>query len=60
MFDEVRPGLGALDYGVYLRGLAGQGRDIPLMIEHLPSREEYRLAGEHIRARAREIGAAIG
>lgn len=59
MFDEVRPGLGSMDYRAFLRGLAGLGRDIPLMLEHLPNQEEYRLAGEYIREKAREIGVAI-
>ncbi len=48
--DEVRPGLGALDYAVYLRELNQLDPDMPLMLEHLPSEEEYALAAAHIRA----------
>ena len=59
MFDEVRPGLGVLDYAAFLRGLAGLGREVPLMLEHLSSREEYRLAGEYICAKAGEAGVEL-
>ncbi|MFC2076540.1 sugar phosphate isomerase/epimerase family protein [candidate division KSB1 bacterium] len=47
--DEIRPGLGGLDYIVYLKELV-KYQDLPLMIEHLSSPEEYRLAAEHIRS----------
>lgn len=52
--DEVRPGLGSLDYAVYLRELNRLDPDTPLILEHLPNAEEYRLAAEHIRAVARQ------
>jgi hypothetical protein len=45
---EVRAGLGNLDYKVYLECLAEFG-DISLMLEHLNSAEEYKLAAEYIR-----------
>ena len=54
--DEVRPGLGDLDYGTFLRELNRLDPDIPLMLEHLPGEEEYRLAAAHIRSVAREEG----
>lgn len=47
--DEVRAGLGQLDYAVYLTELAKLG-DLPLMMEHLESPEEYALAADHIRS----------
>ena len=53
--DEVRPGLGGLDYGVFLTELS-KLPDTPLMLEHLPNAEEYRLAAEHIRSVAARIG----
>ena len=53
---EVRPGLGGLDYRVFLRELATLDPDLPLMLEHLPSLEEYAIAGAHIRAVAAEEG----
>jgi sugar phosphate isomerase/epimerase len=47
---EVRPGLGALDYGVFLAEIHRLEADVPVMLEHLPTREEYALAAEHVRA----------
>ena len=54
--DEVRPGLGNLDYHVLLGELARLDPDMPLMIEHLKTEEEYRLSADYIRARADEVG----
>jgi sugar phosphate isomerase/epimerase len=48
--DEVRPGLGGLDYGVFLAELNRLDPDIPLMLEHLSTPEEYALAADHIRS----------
>ena len=47
--DEVRPGLGKLDYAVYLDELSRIDPDMPLMLEHLPNADEYALAAGHIR-----------
>ncbi|MBC8002330.1 MAG: sugar phosphate isomerase/epimerase [Opitutaceae bacterium] len=47
-FDEVRPGLGILDYRVYLQEIARLGREVPLMMEHLTTAEEYRLSRDFI------------
>jgi sugar phosphate isomerase/epimerase len=57
--NEVRPGLGGLDYHVYLEELSQLEPDVCLMIEHLPSEEEYVLAADHIRAVAAEIGVSF-
>lgn len=57
--DETRPGLGALDYGTFLSEIERLGRDIPVMLEHLSTEEEYRLAAEHLRKVASEIGARL-
>jgi sugar phosphate isomerase/epimerase len=54
--DEVRPGLGSLDYGVYLEELAKLPGNIALMIEHLDTAEEYRLAADHIRSVGKKQG----
>lgn len=54
--DETGPGQGGLDYAVYLRELARLEPDTPLMIEHLSTEEEYRLAAEYIRKVAAEQG----
>ncbi len=57
--DEVRPGLGYLDYPVFLRALSRLDADVPLMLEHLPNEDEYRAAAEHIRGVARREGVAV-
>lgn len=53
--DEVRPGLGGLDYAAFLTEL-DRLAGIPLMLEHLPDAQEYQLAAEHIRGVARGLG----
>jgi sugar phosphate isomerase/epimerase len=53
--DEIRPGLGGLDYAVFLTELS-KLPGTPLMLEHLPNAEEYRLASQHIRSVAQKIG----
>ncbi len=54
--DEVQPGLGTLDYAVYLTELANLPDPPPLMLEHLKTAEEYRAGAEHIRGVARKVG----
>ncbi|MCC7352874.1 MAG: sugar phosphate isomerase/epimerase [Anaerolineae bacterium] len=54
--DEVRPGLGGLDYRTFLQELNRLDPDTPLMIEHLRSAEEYALAAGHIRLVAKGLG----
>jgi sugar phosphate isomerase/epimerase len=46
--DEIRPGLGNLDYVAYLQELS-RLPDVPLMMEHLDSDQEYQLAAGYIR-----------
>jgi len=53
--SEVRPGLGELDYSAFLTALSRTG-DIPLMMEHLSSDDEYRQAAQYIR----QVGAKAG
>jgi sugar phosphate isomerase/epimerase len=57
--DEVRPGLGALDYAAYLRELDRLEPDTTLMLEHLSKAEEYDAAAQHIRNVAGEVGVKI-
>jgi sugar phosphate isomerase/epimerase len=52
--DELRPGLGTLDYVTYLRELSRLG-DVPLMMEHLDTSEAYKQAADYIRSVAREL-----
>jgi sugar phosphate isomerase/epimerase len=54
--DEVRPGLGGLDYSVYLEELSRLPEPPPLIIEHLQTEEEYALAAEHIRGVGKRAG----
>jgi len=58
--DEVRPGLGTLDYTTYLTELVRTAPDAPLMLEHLPNEAEYDLAASHIRSIAAQAGISIG
>ncbi len=46
--SELRPGLGKLDYNVFLVELS-KLKDVPLMMEHLDSAEAYSLAAGYIR-----------
>ena len=54
--EEVRPGLGKIDYRTLLRELKKLSVDIPLMLEHLQSEEEYQKAGEYLRSIGKEVG----
>lgn len=56
--DEVRPGLGGLDYRVFIQELGKLPDDTPLMLEHLKTEEEYRLAGVHIRSVCNRVAQA--
>ena len=56
--DEIRPGLGALDYAIFLRELSKLPHT-SLMLEHLPNAEEYKLAAIHIRSVAKTIGMSL-
>jgi sugar phosphate isomerase/epimerase len=57
--DEIRPGLGGLDYAAFLRELS-KIPDTPLMLEHLRGAEEYRLAADYVRSVAKSIGLSFG
>jgi sugar phosphate isomerase/epimerase len=56
--DEVRPGLGTLDYQVFLQELSRLPGDVPLILEHLPG-EEYRVAREYVLGVAAQVGLAF-
>jgi sugar phosphate isomerase/epimerase len=57
--DEARPGTGNLDYRTFLEQLSHLDPDIPLMLEHLPSDDDYRAAADHVRSVARGIGVTL-
>jgi sugar phosphate isomerase/epimerase len=54
--QEVIPGHGQVDYRTYLRELAGLGREVPLMLEHLNTAEEYEEGTKYIRRIGGEAG----
>jgi sugar phosphate isomerase/epimerase len=56
--DEVRPGLGNLDYTVYLQELNRLPGDVPLILEHLPQ-QEYSTAREYVMGMAAQAGVAF-
>ncbi len=53
--EERRPGMGYLDYAVFLKE-ASKLRDIPFMMEHLESQDDYMLAAQYIRATGAKNG----
>ena len=55
-FEEVVPGRGQLDYSTYLGELAKLGREVPLMLEHLRTAEEY----DEGRLYIRDVGDRVG
>lgn len=54
--DEVRAGMGRLDYPRLLRELQRLDPDLPLMLEHLPSADDYSLAAAYVRSVAEREG----
>jgi sugar phosphate isomerase/epimerase len=53
--DEVLLGTGGLDYKVFLTELS-KLKNVPLMLEHLKTREEYTQAATNVRSVAKSIG----
>jgi sugar phosphate isomerase/epimerase len=58
--DEIRPGLGGMDYRTFLRELDRLPGETPLMLEHLKTPEEYGLARDHIFAVGKELKIDFG
>ncbi len=56
--EERRPGLGSLDYAVFLQE-ASKLKDIPFMLEHIKTQEEYKLAADYIREVGKKAGVVI-
>ena len=54
-FVEVIPGRGQVDYRAYLRELS-RLQDVPLMLEHLRTPEEYEEGKKYIQKTAQELG----
>jgi sugar phosphate isomerase/epimerase len=57
--DECCPGDGVLDYRAYLQQLSSLPGDVPLMLEHMTTAEQYGNGAGYIRRIASEIGAAF-
>jgi sugar phosphate isomerase/epimerase len=55
-FAETIPGRGGLDYATYLREVASLGREVPLLLEHLRTPEEYDEARQFVMRKAIEAG----
>jgi sugar phosphate isomerase/epimerase len=53
--QECRPGLGYLDYSCFLQE-ASRFQDLPLMLEHLKTAEEYATAADYLRDVATNTG----
>jgi sugar phosphate isomerase/epimerase len=54
--DEVGPGEGILDYKVLLTELNTLDKDMPFILEHLTTEDEYRKAAIYVK----EVGAKVG
>jgi len=57
---EVIPGRGQLDYKAYLGGLSRLSADVPLMLEHLKTSEDYAEGRHYIQGVARGLGLSFG
>ncbi len=53
--NECRPGLGSVDYTVFLQE-ASKLKDIPFMLEHLEKQEDYMLAANYVRKEGEKGG----
>ncbi|CCH57076.1 Xylose isomerase domain protein TIM barrel [Fibrisoma limi BUZ 3] len=53
-FAETMPGRGGMDYATYLRNVTALPREIPLMLEHLRTAEEYDEARQFVIKKADE------
>ncbi|HLP72308.1 MAG TPA: sugar phosphate isomerase/epimerase [Bacteroidales bacterium] len=53
--EERRPGLGELDYVTFLRE-ASKLKDVPFMLEHLKTQDDYRLAAAYVREAGKKAG----
>lgn len=56
--EERRPGLGSLDYAVFLQE-AGKLKDIPFMLEHLDTQEDYKMAADYVREVGKKSGIVV-
>lgn len=57
--DEVRPGLGRLNYATLLTELSRLSPDLPVLLEHLETANEYRAAASFVRKAAAAADVAV-
>jgi len=57
--SEVRPGLGGLDYRAFFSAVNALDPATPVMLEHLPTEDEYAIAAKYCRQIADEEGIAL-
>jgi len=55
-FAETMPGRGGMDYATYLRNVTALPREVPLMLEHLRTAEEYDEARLYVMKVAKDTG----
>jgi sugar phosphate isomerase/epimerase len=53
--EECRPGLGSVDYAVFLQETS-KLKDIPFMLEHIDKQEDYKLAADYVL----DVGEKVG
>jgi len=58
-FAETMPGRGSMDYATYLRNVTALPREVPLMLEHLRTAEEYDEARLYVMKVAKDIGISL-
>ncbi len=58
-FREVIPGRGVIDYQAYLTALSDLPTEVPLMLEHLKTAEEYDEARKYVAGVAGKLGIGI-
>lgn len=56
---ETIPGRGGIDYREYLTSIASLNREVPLMLEHLKTAEEYDQARGYVQATAAKAGVTL-
>lgn len=59
-FAEVVPGRGVVDHATWLKRLSALPQDVPVMLEHLQTAEEYAEAGRYLRRVAGGLGLSWG
>ena len=59
-FAEIMPGSGGLDYAAYLRNVTSLPQEVPLLLEHLRTAEEYDKARQFMIGKAADVQIPLG